>query len=72
MDVMLELSNNKKMLTGDWPECRWLEDMGDAGVGVGPVAGVGRHLLPQEGGQVLVHDDRLQRGDHPPPRYVDM
>ena len=41
-------------------------------MGVGPVAWVGRHLLPQEGGQVLVHDDRLQGGDHSPPRYVDI
>ena len=48
------------------PEGGALEDVWDAGVGVGLVAEVGGGGLAQEGGQVLVHDHRLQRRDHAP------
>ena len=48
------------------PECRALEDVRDAGMYVGLVSLVLLHGNAQEGGQVLVQDDGLQRGDHTP------
>ena len=37
--------------------------MGDAGVSVRVIAGVGGDLGPEEGGEILVHDDGLEGGD---------
>ena len=41
-------------------------------MGGGLVAAVGRQLLAQEGGQILVRDDVLQRCDVQPPRGLTM
>ena len=40
-----------------------LKDVGNAGVEVGMVAGVGGEVVADEGRQVLVGNDVLQRGD---------
>ena len=45
------------------PEGCALEHVRDARVCVRVVARVGRDLRPEEGRQILVHDDRLQGGD---------
>ena len=45
------------------PERCALKDVGDARVDVRLVPVVGIHLLAQEGGEVLVHDDGLKEGE---------
>ena len=49
------------------PESRALEHVGDSGMGVGLVALVGFEGVPKKGRQVLVHRDRLERGNHTTP-----
>ena len=46
------------------PESSALEDVRDARVGVGLVPLVGLEAVAEEGGEVLVHGDRLQGSNH--------
>ena len=50
-----------KAMQGTVPEGGGLEDVGDAGVDVRLVAVVLVHFLAEERGEVLVHDDRLEK-----------
>ena len=61
----------KKISVTTVPEGCALENMRDAGMGVRFVAIVGIHIRTKEGGEIFIHDDGLERGDHPPPGCLE-